>query len=78
MLRDLTCVTQDFRILDAERDGLLHFRVGLDVISTGGERPGVGVESESIVAPRQLLPRDLQSFGRLVGVVHVVSDQLMI
>jgi len=59
MLRDLTCVAQDLRILHAERECLLHFGIGLRVVSAGGERPSVGVQRKGIVAARQFLPGDL-------------------
>jgi hypothetical protein len=48
------------------------------LVSLGRERPGVGVQSESIVAAGKFLPGDLQGLGRLVRVVNIVGDQLMI
>jgi len=49
LLRDLARVPQDFRVFHAECDRFLHFGVGLRVVPAGGERPGVGIESEGIV-----------------------------
>jgi hypothetical protein len=65
-------------VFDADLKSFLHLSIGRPIVARGRQRPGIGIQREGVHAPGEFAPGDRERFLRLMGVIHVVSSQLVI
>ena len=78
MQSDGACMVENRRILHSHREGRLQLAVCLSIFLIGGQCPGVRIDGEDIVTPRDFTAGNFERLRWIAGVIHVVGYEFAV